>query len=276
MSVHEGVCTLNESENLCIYGFDLTIGINMSINLSSNIGEVVRGINLLDKQVRFAYANALNKTALHAKADLATAMTQVFDRPTPYTLNSVGIAYAKRDKPEARVYIKDFAGKGTPATKYLHAEVFGGSRRHKRFEKALQAQGHMGAGQYVVPAAGAKMDAFGNASRGQIVQIMSQLKLQRTAGYESRASDSARSKATRKKQGVAYFVVKQSRGKLKAGIYLRRTFAKGSAVKPVFLFVNKANYEIRFKFFDVANDSANKYFPIYYKEALHHALSTAR
>jgi len=41
-------------------------------------------------------AGALTQTAIQAQADIVQPMTQVFDRPTPYTLNSTNVSPATK------------------------------------------------------------------------------------------------------------------------------------------------------------------------------------
>lgn len=250
----------------------------MSIGAKSNSAYIVRQIRQQDKQAQFALVVALTRTAYKAKDDLRNEMQSVFDRPTPYTLNSIAVRRATTANPTAELYIKGegSSGKGVAATKYLTPEVYGGSRSHKRFERALQARGLMPSGMYVVPAGGAKLDQYGNASRGQMTQILSQLKVQLTSGYDSAASNSAASKRSRRRQGVTYFSLPRGHGKLKPGIYLRRDFAHGSEVKPVFLFVSNPSYNVRLPFHKIVEQSAQRNFQTIYKDAMAYALSTAK
>ena len=247
-----------------------------AVVLKHNVQYATRYLRNVSRQVAFARAVALSKTVLHIKSDEVTAMTEVFDRPTPWVLNSVKTRMATISKPEASVFIKTWGNKGASPAEVLTPQVEGGGRGFKAFEGALLAGGFIYPGDYVVPAAGAKLDSYGNPSRGQIVQIMSQLRVQRSSGFDSFASNSAASRRSRRRQGVAYFALRWRRGKLKPGIYMRKDFAHGSAVKPVFLFVGTPVYQSRFKFFEIAQRSAERYFPIYYQEAMTHALKTAR
>ena len=51
-----------------------------------DIPGAVQLTNAITKQIPFAMAKALTLTAIQAQTDIVRAMTQVFDRPTPYTL----------------------------------------------------------------------------------------------------------------------------------------------------------------------------------------------
>src|SRR5271157_979482 len=73
-------------------------------------------------------AKALTQT------DIVQTMTQVFDRPTPYALNSTYVVPATKDRLESFVQLKNGAAKGTPAIKFLDPEVFGEERNPKRGE----------------------------------------------------------------------------------------------------------------------------------------------
>lgn len=132
------------------------------------------------------------------------------------------------------------------------------------------------AGYIAVPAAGAQLDANGNVKRSQIVQILSQLRAQRGAGFESRASGSARSQRAIAKQGVTYFaLVRPSRG-LVAGIYLKRRFAHGTAIRPVFIYVPRASYNPILKFFETGERVARTRFPVHFESEIAKAIATAR
>jgi hypothetical protein len=247
------------------------------IKVQHNFPDVARWIASVGKQARFAAAVALTRTAQDVKAAERDQIGKVFDRPTPYTLRSLFLSPATKDKLEAMVWLKDDrAGSGTPATRYLLPHIEGGSRGTKGFERALQRQGLMPAGHFAVPASGVKLDAFGNVSKGTINQILSQLRVQVTAGYESRATGSARSKRSVRRQGVEYFVITKPHGKLKAGIYGRYRFASGSAVKPMFIFVPGVRYSPRFRFFEVADQVVATAFPRHFEVEFSKALRSAK
>ena len=59
------------------------------------------------EQLPFAAAFALTKTAEEIKKQLQAEMREVFDRPTRYTINSLFLEAATKDRMQARVWIKD-------------------------------------------------------------------------------------------------------------------------------------------------------------------------
>ena len=192
-----------------------------------------------------ALADALNHTANQARQALQVEMSSVFDRPTPWTLNSIRILNATPANLEAAVWVKDESGGKNPlaAEDYLLPHVDGGTRNKRRAEGYLRETGILPAGMFIVPAAGARLDAYGNIQRGHMMQILSGLKAMKLSGSDSAATDSKRS--LRKGHALAFFVMK--RGKTPIGIAERR----GENVIMVLAFVRQPQYRERFKFHDV-------------------------
>lgn len=248
----------------------------MRLSITTNFPDYARRIDELGRQATFAAAVALTRTAKDAQAAIRDEMVQVFDRPTRYTLNSLYVKSATKSSLESRVWLKNDTFKGTPADRYLKPQSDGGGRSQKSMEKALQAGGLMPVGHFAVPAAGAQLDVNGNVKRSQIVQILSQLKVQRGGGYDARATNSAASRRSVARQGVTYFALPRATRGLKPGIYLKRKFGHGAAIRPVFIFVPDAQYQKRLKFFEVGEAVGLQQFPEHFNAALQQALATAR
>ena len=134
------------------------------IKITIDTKALAAGLQATQRKVDRCAAIALTKTAQHAQKAVIAEMPRVFDRPTPYALRGTRVKPAnyKTGRMEASVEFKTDVSKGTPAEKYLHAEVFGGARRLKRFEVALQRIGVLPAGMVVVPGKGIKLDAYGS------------------------------------------------------------------------------------------------------------------
>lgn len=248
----------------------------MRIKVAADFKDVRNMIESVGPQAEYAAAVALTKTAKEIRNELKEEMRRVFDRPTNYTLNSLYVKPATKKSLEAFVWLKDATSKGTPADRYLKPQIFGGDRSRKSMEKALQREGKMKIGTFAVPAAGAKIDPFGNVDTGQIVQIMSQLKVQRgDGGYDMKKSNSKRSQRNLEREGVTYFVLASRYRSLQPGIYLRKKFGFGSAIKPVFIFVDSAKYKQNLDFFGVADNVAKQRFASVFNEELKSALETA-
>ncbi|WP_374979253.1 hypothetical protein PSGK_21145 [Pseudomonas solani] len=206
---------------------------------------------------------AMNQTAYDLRARLVQEMESVFDRPTRYTLTSLEVFPASVLRPVARVWMKDQSFKAQPATRWVSPSVYGGPRLQKRMERQLREKGILPEGRYVVPGAGAKLDAHGNISRGQVTKAMSGIRGFTEVGYDANATTSRRS--TRKANGRRYFVMQ--RGGEPIGIAER--IGRGrDAVSIILAFVSAPSYSKALKFFEVADDFVAERLPIRFAEAL--------
>jgi hypothetical protein len=249
----------------------------MRVSIQNNFPDVARRLQLLGRQAPFVAAVSLTRSVKDGQAAIKDETQRAFDRPTKYTLNSTFLKPATKTRLEARVWVKDNAfGKGTPADRFLLPEIYGGMRGQKGMERLLQGAGLMKSGWYAIPAAGAQIDGNGNVKRSQVVQILSQLRLQRGAGSESRASGSTRSNRTIARQGVTYFALAKKHRGLEPGIYLKRRFGHGSAVRPVFLFVPSVLYRPRLRFHEVGERTIEARFPVHFDTEWTKALTQAR
>lgn len=246
------------------------------IDVRHDLEQVISKLqNIRRDQLPYATARAVTGTAQLVKKALNSEMLYAFDRPTPYTMNSLFLSPATKAIPVAKVWLKDDAGKGTPAARYLLPEIVGGERRYKRFERALSAVGLLPAGMYAMPGESAQIDQYGNMSRAQVMRILSGLRAAETrSGYQ--ANRTARS-ARRKGRNLAqYFVGQPGGGKLPLGIWQRFAFAHGSAVKPVAIFTGAPQYKQRYRFREIADQVVRDEFPSQFRSAYAAAIATAR
>jgi len=236
--------------------------INVQIEGLKEVQASLRGFS--DRRMAAAVATALTRTAVEVKDGVRAKLPSIFDRPTPYTLNSIFVRPARADRLEAETYFKDDSAtskQGIAATKYLLPEVHGGPRRAKRFERALQMAGHLPAGMFIVPGADAQLDAYGNMSTGQIIQILSQLRITLTAGHTRNMPLPTKGNERKvinaqRKAGGRYFVIKPGTKGAKPGIY-RREFI-GNNITPIAMFVRAPSYAARFDFDAIAAGIANE------------------
>ena len=205
-----------------------------------------------DRRFNAAVATGLTRTGVLVRESIKTTMRRVFDRPTPYTMNALFLEKADATRLVAKVWLKDDrAGSGTPATEYLLPQVSGGARNVKRFEVGLRAIGALPAGWLVTPGAGARLDAYGNVSKGQIIEVLSQLRITLLAGSTRNMSfDARRQIRAQRRAGGRFFVVAPG-GRLQPGVYQREFF--GRNVTPVFAFVSRASYRKRLDFYGEAS-----------------------
>lgn len=256
----------------------------MQIDVRDNFKDVLANVREAREQVPIATAMALTWTGRDVRDAERRSMATTFDRPVPYTLNSLFLKPATKRDLTARVWVKDDrAGSGTPATKYLVPEIEGGRRSMKGFEAMLQRIGALPAGWRAVPGEGADIDQHGNMRRGQITQILSYLRAFSEQGYSANITDKKKARmaaGTKSKRGVAYFV---SRGKLRdstrhlaAGIWRRTSFGGlGSALTPVLVFVPRVQYAKRWDFYGIADREIAAKFGGNFDQAYRQAVATA-
>lgn len=226
------------------------------IKITIDTKALAAGLQAAQRKVDRCAAIALTKTAKHAQKAVIAEMPRVFDRPTPYALRGTRVKPAnyKTGRLEASVEFKNDVSKGTPAEKYLQAEVFGGSRRLKRFEVALQRIGVLPAGMFAVPGKAMRLDAFGGIPARTIVQMLSYLQAFGEQGYSANASAEKRArlaKGSRSKHGYELVVIRPGRrpargGKqLAPGVWKRTYTGFGSGLQPLLMFVSQPMYRPR-------------------------------
>lgn len=245
----------------------------MTFNINVDLSGPKKFIEILRTQAPAELAKALTFTAERVQARLREEIAKTFDSPTEYTLNSLRKKTAIASNLTAYVWVKDEAGKGgTPAIRFLGPEIYGGLRGQKGFERGLQGAGILPAGWIAVPSKAVQLDANGNVPRSLYRQVLSQLRVQRVGGHESRTGGAADDKKKRAKtiarQGGEFFAGRPGGkgSKHPLGIWFRQGISfddhKQSIVSPIFIFLEKAKYNKRFRFFEVAQEAVDKHFPI--------------
>ena len=234
---------------------------------------------LEQKNLPFAVTQAVNNTAFAVREEWKRQMPRVFDRPTPLTQNAIVYRKATKSNLAAEVLVRDDAFKGTPPSKYLQAQVQGGQRKLKGFERRLVAQGILPAGMFAVPGKGVQLDAFGNLPARLYNPMLSQLgarfdPLQNETGI----SRKRRTKREAKKGQRAgdYFAIKQQRGKLRPGVYQRVSTGFGSALRSILIFVRGASYKPRYRIFAMAERLYQRQFKFQFERELAKAVQTSK
>lgn len=93
------------------------------ISVKSNVDAVSRRLSALAyQQLPFAEARTVTELAKLAAQVEKRALPEVFENPTPFTVNSVAVQSARKNLPVARVYIRD------QAARYLAPYEFGGTQ----------------------------------------------------------------------------------------------------------------------------------------------------
>ena len=215
-----------------------------------------------DRRFAAAVATALSRTASALKVHYQGKLHDIFDRPTPYTLNSLFVKPAKADDLVAAVWFKDDRAAsqgGIPATKYLMPQVRGGDRGLKRVERQLNMAGHLPDGYVTVPGQGARIDQYGNMERGQLIQILSQLRITAVSGFTRNMAFDARKQISAQRRAGGRFFVMPVGGRAAPGVYMREF--TGRNITPVLMFVKRAAYQRRFDFDGIGQQFVNDRLP---------------
>lgn len=243
------------------------------LSMKAEIRSAHADLNRLHKQFRFAQAVALTRTAQFAQMDIRSRLSKVFDRPTPFTTNST---YAKRATPAQLVAEVGFRG-GDSGDHYLAPQVHGGDRRFGRFEERLRRAGVLGASEYLVPARGYPLDAYGNVPSKVRSVILADL--QAHPDHWTRSTKESRAKRSRRKahsRRAVYFATRPG-SHLPLGIYERVSFGGwGSSVRAVFMFVRRPSYRVRLPLREIVVENINLHLAEETDKALSAALATAR
>lgn len=242
----------------------------MKITVTTDLDTVMKKLATdLARQVPFATAVALTRTAQAARAVLKKDIASTFDRPTPWVRNSPFATPARRDRLEATVGIRD-SGAGRSPAHYVREHVAGGQRGQKPFERAMQSMGVLPAGWKAMPAIGLRRDRFGNPNRRQLAEVLGSLR-SRMGIHSGRGKH---------RDVLRYFVVRPNDNHprvqhLAAGVWRRYGNAR-HRVEPMFVFVRVASYQAMFDVPGIVGQVVEKEFPGQFARAFDDALKSAR
>jgi len=192
------------------------------------VDPVKKALKQAPDKARRACAVALTLTAKEIKQAEQAEIKRVFDSPVPYTVNSLQLTPATKDRLSAVVWFKSPDRMGAH---YLVPQVAGGQRRLKGYELAL------GMGR-LVPGKGARLTKAGNLSLGQIRQLLSVLgKADKAVGDMQNITARSRKKNIKARD---YVVIPRKHGKLYPGVYERVQSKAGFGAKTKRTFADKS------------------------------------
>ncbi|NEX45195.1 hypothetical protein [Pseudotabrizicola algicola] len=219
--------------------------------------------NLERVQLPFAAANALNDTAADALKHIQDRMDVVFDRPTRWTKNALMVWRAKKGNLEAQVKERPSVG----SRHYLKVQEAGGVRPQTGVEKLLAGRvAYAGIIAAALPAAGAKLDSYGNWSGGERNQVLSALGAQR-----DRAANQTEASRKRAKGRASYFVPKHG---LSPGVFKRTV--TGELSKVLTFTTAMPRYDQRLGFYDGVQEVWSDKLPGHLNRRLAEAVASAR
>ena len=223
---------------------------------------------LSDKEkthVPAAAMKAVNATANIAREAVYDEMRKVFDRPTPYTMRSVWINKAVKERLSAEVYIfNEWVGKGTSPIKFLWPEVEGGRRNQKPFETLLSNAGIIGKNQFLMPWK-APLNQYGNVTPGTIQKVLSGLQAGRDATQDSPLpGDGYKGTRANRKVAKRYFTTKDF-----GNVVIWEINESTKKRVPLFVSTNRATYKRRLRFVEIVNETVDRFLVTEFLRALY-------
>lgn len=117
----------------------------------ASLRDLSRQLKQLQKQIPFATAQAMTSVVRDIAAAQKVALGRKLESPTPFTVNSVGSAGARKNNLHAKVFVRDVAAE------YLEPFEFGGE--HKLNSQALLNPKNI------------KLNKYGNMPRNKLSQL---------------------------------------------------------------------------------------------------------
>lgn len=228
----------------------------------------------MSKQVKFAAAVALTRTAQAANVEVSRLMPSELDRPKPGTTKALRVERATKDNLTAVVRLNN-RGEGVPSSEFIGHNITGGRRGMKRSELMLRAVGILPEGLYTIPGKEAKLDAYGNMSRGQIVSILSYFRTFGITPLNSRRmnmTDKARQRLAKRR--AEYFIVPIRDRKM--GLYPGIWRRSGNDLQPVLMFVKPGTHKKLVKIHETGERVVRREFNKLFDQAFAEAMRTAR
>jgi hypothetical protein len=259
----------------------------MKIEITSNSKAVQAFFDgVVKRQMPFATMLAINDTARAAREELINEMRDKFHNPTPWTLRSIDVQWAKdKQNPSAWVGLKG-RELNDPHQRALKAEFTGGNRAWKKMEGAFLRAGIIKPGFAMMPGDGAPLDQYGNVPVGFIRQLMSYFAVNLDVGTTSNSTAKSRKgleKRVMKKYAgggadrLKFFVHFPSSGpQLVPGIYQRTRYGKTWELEPIFIFAKRPVYQRRIRVETVAEELKRTHYPKFLSERLAKAIASDR
>lgn len=212
----------------------------------TGLKEVQAQLGAQAKQATYAASRALTSTAYAINERLRKDMASTFKGgATAYTLRAFSVTKADKATLTATVALRtDTQGAALAYNKALGHLFTGGPRKYKKLEGWLRGRRLLPAGLTIAPGAGMPVDSYGNMRRAALTEMLGVIGAQLTNLQVYR-----RTGAGKAQKAVGYFVILPgSKGGHHPGIYKRMQTGTSSAITPMVLYVNPANYR---KFIDL-------------------------
>lgn len=215
------------------------------------LDKAIRDLSDLEKlHLPFVMSKTINNTAQQVRKAEVVEMALVFDRPTPFVLNSLYIYPSTKTRLQAEVFFKD------KAQSFMRPQVYGGPRDFKRSERWLS-------NRFWVPGKAVRLNKYGNVSPGQITQVLSALKRMPDSAQNITARSRKRNKKPRD-----YFVLWNRKNGLRPGVWERTK----RGIKPILMFISGPRYGKLLDFYGVGQRIATREFAMTFFRNLRDAI----
>jgi len=238
----------------------------MEVSIFSNIDEVIKGLNDLEKkQLPFAIMKATNDLAFDYWDKQKKEVGGELSWKNAKAPNTIRILKATKQRPYAEIFV-DESHWGYYA---LMQHFNGGDRHRKGLEKRMIKKGYMYKGEILTPSPGVTIKP------GTYNQMIAQLKLADEVGYLANETKKSRAKKHKGKTPLRFFVITgKSKSPLAPGIYARMP---GVETPVCMLRISeKPEYRKRFDMETTLQKVYDRRGEEYFKKALDYAISTAK
>jgi hypothetical protein len=181
----------------------------MRITCDSNVSDLIKSFEVLEKDVAYVQMSVINDLAFHAQKSVKQEVKHQL-HISKGAIASFTVKKAKKTNLFAVLH------QDTWKADVLEHNIRGGDRSRKGMEKAMIYNGYMSEDEILTPSPGTKIKSY------VYTQMMSQLKLNYKAGYL--ANETKRSRKRKGKRGTAarfWIVGSFSRSHLSPGVYAR-------------------------------------------------------
>lgn len=211
----------------------------------------------LTNVVKYALSDTVDDLLLVEKME----MKRVFNNPRPYTVNALFGKYpssAGVGIMRAGIAAREFAGKGTPAYKYLNPNIHGGLRRMKRSEKGLQAMGILPDGVMTIQGRDYPRDSYGDIPGGQYTRMLAELGVVANGGAGLAALTGSKAKAKpRKNPSSQFFVMRRRKGDRAFAVAERN----GGSIRIMLVWQTQRPYKKRYDFYGIGKATILERYP---------------
>lgn len=222
----------------------------IDIRVTSDFNRLAQQLRAIgEKQVRYAGAVALTRTARDAAAALNDQMPKHLDNPTAFTKRA--FTTRKATKQDLRAVVLAMPAQA----KYLRYQIAGGSRAPTKKAQRLPSQ--------------IKLNAFGNIPRGEIVRLIALAK-------EGKRLTKARGRKLGISNKLDLFYGDPGHGR-PPGIYKRVVNGDQNILVPLIVFpAVPAKYKPRLPMREIVQRVVNQRFADHFRAAWAEAVRTAR